>query len=136
MSFPLPITLLTHPGHVADVPHTPAPAPALHLVHAILEALMGRRPLHQLRPHLRWQAFDNLASYVDAGAFRRVRVGRVRSQMPSRKAVEANVSLLVDGRVVSCALRLDATRTGGWRCTELTVLTPMGMRTVSVATAA
>ncbi|MHA6525169.1 Rv3235 family protein [Tessaracoccus sp. G1721] len=135
MSYPLPITLLAHPAHVAEVPHTPAPPRALQLIHAVLEALMGRRPLHQLRPHLRWQAFDNLACYVDAGDFRRVRVGRVRSQMPTPRAVEANVSLLVAGRVVSCALRLDATR-AGWRCTELTIIAPMGARTAGAAVAA
>lgn len=132
MSFPLPVTLLSAPGPALAVAHEPAPPQAMNLIHAILEALVGRRPLHQLRPHLRWEAFENLACYVDTGAFRRVRVGRVRSQMPSTTAVEASVTLLLNGRVISCVLRLDATRTA-WRCTQFTALAPMGRTAGRVA---
>lgn len=87
--------------------------------------MLGRRALHQLRPYLSGRAFLNLACYVDDARFRRGRVRRIRSQMPTERAVEADVTVELDGRALTCVLRLDAIR-GSWRCTHLTVLAPMG----------
>lgn len=126
MNFPMPVTLLVAPEPSPPVPHEPAPPQALNLIHAVMETLMGRRPLHQLRPHLSWAAFASLADHVDSGTFKRIRVGRVRSQMPTAQAVEASVTIATRGRSVSCVLRLDAGRSS-WRCSELTILMPHGM---------
>lgn len=126
MNFPMPITVLTRPVLMPAPAHEPAPPQAMNLIRVVVEALMGRRPLHQVRPHLAHGAFENLSRYVDSGAFKRIRVGRVRSQMPTVRAVEATVCVEVNGRSMSCVLRLDAKRTS-WRCTELIVLAPVGV---------
>ena len=87
---------------------------------------MGRRALHQLRPHLTPQAFEALATHRDSGAFRRIRIGSLTSQMPADDAVEASVRIGIDGRWITCVLRLDAVQRA-WRCTEFMVLTPRSL---------
>ncbi|MHA6511939.1 Rv3235 family protein [Tessaracoccus sp. Z1128] len=131
MSLQLPVTHLAsvRPRHPAP---DPVPSQAMNLIRAVLEAVMGRRPLHQLRPHLAPAAFENLVHYVDSGRFRRVRVGRVRSQMPTERSVEATVRVCSGGRSVSCILRLDAGPTT-WRCSELVILTPVGVQSAAWA---
>ncbi|WP_040284371.1 Rv3235 family protein [Tessaracoccus massiliensis] len=120
MSFPS-ITRIHPDSH----PHG-APPQALRLIHVLLEAVAGRRALHQVRPLLAAAPFTRLADYADAGTFRRMAIGPVRAQMPTSRAVEATVSLLCGGRIVSCAIRLDVHH-GRWRCTELTVLQPAAL---------
>lgn len=102
------------------------PPQALRLIHVLLEALAGRRALHQVRPFLAAASFTRLANYADAGWFRHMSIGPVRSQMPTQYAVEATVSLQRGGRVVSCAIRLDVRR-NRWQCTEFTVLRPAAL---------
>lgn len=108
---------------ILNLTQQPAPPQALSLITAVMEAMMGRRPLHQLRPHLGLDAFTRLAGYVDGGRFRRMRLGRVRAQMPTGRAVEASVRLACASRWVSCVIRLDAGQRA-WKCTELFVLEP------------
>lgn len=103
-----------------------APPNALGLIQAIIESLMGRRPLHQIRPYLSGRAFEHLSSKVDTGQYRRLQVGRIRTQMPYGGAVEACAQLWLAGRSLSCVLRLDARRRA-WVCTELTLLEPAAM---------
>lgn len=118
-----PATLaVVHPDP-APSPEPPAPPQAMALITALLEAMMGRRPLHQLRPHLDLAAFGHLVCYVDEGAFRRMTVGSVRTQMPTGRAVEASVRLRCASRWISCVIRLDVGQRA-WRCTDLTVLQP------------
>ncbi|MDO5676656.1 MAG: Rv3235 family protein [Propionibacteriaceae bacterium] len=104
-----------------------APAAAVRLIHALLEAMAGRRALHQVRPLLSPGPFTRLASYADTGHFRRMRIGPVRAQMPTERAVEASVTLLFAARPVSCAIRLDV-RHDKWVCTDLTVLHPAALQ--------
>lgn len=112
-------------------PAQPAPAPvtddvpggAQALILATLETLAGRRPLHQLRPHLSERAFLELAHRASAGAYRRLRIGALRCQMPTCRAVEASVTLQCGQRWISCVIRLDARRRS-WECTEFVVLAP------------
>lgn len=101
--------------------------PAQRLIHVLLEAMAGRRALHQVRPLLSPGPFTQLATYADTGRFRRMRVGPLRAQMPTERAVEATVSLLFAARPVSCAIRLDLRR-DQWICTDLTVLHPAALR--------
>lgn len=96
------------------------------LIQGLVEALMGRRPLHQLRPWLGPTAFETLSDRVDSGRYRRLRPGRIRSQMPSPDSVEACVGLVMGGRSLTCTIRLDLGR-GGWRCTHFVVLEPAAM---------
>lgn len=84
---------------------------------------MGRRALHQLRPHLELLAFGRLVAYVEEGRFRHSAVGGIRSQMPTGTAVEASVRLASSARWITCAMRLDAAP-AGWRCSDLLVLQP------------
>ncbi|MBB1483355.1 hypothetical protein H5392_05700 [Tessaracoccus sp. MC1865] len=113
-------------------PLRPSPAPqqappqAVRLIHVLLEAMAGRRALHQVRPLLSPTSFIRLASYADAGLFRRMAIGPLKTQMPTPRAVEATVSLLCASRVISCAIRLDVHR-DRWVCTELAVLRPAAM---------
>lgn len=103
----------------------PAPPQALSLIAAIVEAMMGRRALHQLRPHLEVDAFLQLAAYTDSSRFRRVELGSIRTQMPTRLAVEASVALTSASHWLSCVIRLDVVQ-ASWRCTDLMVLEPNG----------
>lgn len=122
MSLPRPVSIVSRPAPAQPVR---APRQALSLAGAVVETILGRRPLHQLRPHLSGHAFLSLARYVEDPHLRRAAIRRVRSQMPTERAVEASVTLDLDGRALSCVLRLDVHR-GSWRCTHLTVLTPLG----------
>lgn len=117
---------------VAEITRQPsklssAPAAAVRLIHILLEAMAGRRALHQVRPLLHDGTFIRLAAYTDSGLFRRMRIGPIRTQMPTERAVEATVSLLFAGRPVSCAIRLDLRR-ARWVCTDLMVLSPAALR--------
>ena len=116
------VTALRQPSVVST-----APAHAVRLIHVLLEAMAGRRALHQVRPLLGSGSFTRLASYADTGLFKRMRIGPVRTQMPTERAVEATVSLLFAARPVSCAIRLDLHR-DRWICTDLTVLSPAALR--------
>ncbi len=122
--------LFPHP--VSATPSEPprsagaAPAPAVVLITALVEAMAGRRPLHQLRPHLSGRAFLTLVDYADSGSFRHTKAAGLRTQMPSSGAVEASLRLMTSSRWVSCVFRLD--RSGpAWRCTEVSVLAPAAL---------
>lgn len=84
---------------------------------------MGRRALHQLRPHLAVDAFGRLVEYADGGGFRRTVIGGIRVQMPTGTAVEACVRLAIAQRWLTCVMRLDD-QESRWRCTDLLVLRP------------
>ena len=115
------------PRPASAVPSASAPPPAIALITALVEAMAGRRPLHQLRPHLSREAFLTVVAYADSGSFRRTMAAGLRTQMPSDGAVEASLRLLATSRWVSCVLRLD--RCGrAWRCTEVSVLAPAALR--------
>lgn len=126
MSFPAH-TLRVLPAPVADPPHPPAPQPAVNLIVAVVETMMGRRALHQLRPYLTQAAFTALVRHTDSGRFRRTEMGTCRTQMPTTAAVEASVELRCGARWITCVLRLDAAQFY-WRCTEFTVLAPAALR--------
>lgn len=97
-----------------------APPQAVGLALATLEALLGRRGLHQLRPRLSPSAFLQLVTHVDSGIFDRSVLGRLRTQMPTPFAVEATARISVNSRWLACTIRLD--RIQQWECTDLTVL--------------
>lgn len=107
--------------------HVSAPPQAARLIAAVLETMLGRRALHQLRPHLAIRAFHQLTDYVDSARFRHSQLGGIRTQMPTVRAVEASARLACPGRWLSCVLRLDA-EGNAWRCTELAVLEPRAGR--------
>lgn len=97
-----------------------APPEAVRLALATLEALLGRRGLHQLRPRLSHSAFLQLVAHVDSGIFDRSVLGRLRTQMPTPSAVEATARISVDARWLACTVRLD--RAEHWQCSDLAVL--------------
>ena len=97
-----------------------APPQAVGLAIATLEALLGRRGLHQLRPWLSRCAFLQLAALVDSGIFDRSVLGRLRTQMPTAFAVEATARISLDTRWLACTVRLD--RAEHWQCSDLRVL--------------
>lgn len=97
-----------------------APAQAVGLAVATLEALLGRRGLHQLRPRLSRAAFVQLVGHVDSGLFDRSVLGRLRTQMPTPIAVEATARISVNARWLAVTVRLD--RAESWQCSDLTVL--------------
>lgn len=112
---------------------TPMPAPppieaptarpsleAVQLAVAVVEAMMGRRPLHHLRHHLAPEAFAQLTIARHSGRFTRSTLAGVRCQMPTRAAAEVSVRVSLASRWVACVLRLD--REASWRCTQFIVL--------------
>lgn len=107
-------------------PAASVPPHATALICALMEAMAGRRPLHQLRPRLDERSFHRLVAYVGAGAFRGARVGSIWTQMPTAESVEASARLWCASRWLTCAIRLDGSE-GGWVCTELFVLAPARM---------
>lgn len=117
------MTTLLQPPTLIRKTEPDAPAGAKALILASLETMTGRRPLHQLRPHLSERAFQLLAHYVATERFRRVRVARIRTQMPTPRAVEATVALQTGQRWLSVVIRLDA-KLRSWECTEFMVLAP------------
>ncbi len=105
-----------HPGCA-----TRAPEPAAMILGlAVVEALIGRRPLHHLRPRMGSGAFAHLALLVHDGRFKQARIAAWRHQMPTHKAVEMSVTISDGTRWLVCVLRLDAVRQ--WRCSEFQVL--------------
>lgn len=87
---------------------------------ATMEALLGRRGLHQLRPWLSHAAFLQLVSHVEAGTFARSTLGRMRLQMPTALAVEASAGISLGHRWLACTVRLD--RADTWFCSDLVVI--------------
>jgi len=112
-----------HRAPIPEEPSDPPPPQALVLISAVIEAMMGRRALHQLRPRLSVPAFHQLVGYVDGGGFRHTRMAGLRTQMPTLRAVEASVRLAEASRWLTCVIRLDAAERF-WRCTDLRVLIP------------
>lgn len=115
--------LSPRPSASAIHPDQEVPPGALALILATLEAMTGRRALHQVRPRLSERAFLELALHAGAGVYRRMPPGRLRAQMPTPQAVEATVSVMRGDRWVSCVIRLDATRRS-WMCSEFVILAP------------
>jgi hypothetical protein len=99
--------------------HRP-PHEALGLAVAVVEAMIGRRPLHHLRSRLTPEAFQQLASLRASGKFSRSQVRGLRSQMPTKDAVEVSIKVSLAGRWLVCVLRLD--RRQGWGCSDFLVL--------------
>ncbi|MGO1384561.1 MAG: Rv3235 family protein [Arachnia sp.] len=120
--FARPLTRTPTPPALPRVPSQrySAPPQAVRLALATLEALLGRRGLHQLRPRLSRSAFLQLASHVDSGIFDRSLLGRLRTQMPTPLAVEATARISLDDRWLACTVRLD--RAEQWQCSDLTVI--------------
>ena len=92
----------------------------MRLALATLEALLGRRGLHQLRPWLSQAAFIQLVGHVESGLFDHSVLGRLRAQMPTPLAVEATARISVDQRWLACTVRLD--RSENWRVSDMTVV--------------
>ena len=75
--------LSPRPSASAIHPDQEVPPGALALILATLEAMTGRRALHQVRPRLSERAFLELAFHAGAGVYRRMPPGRLRAQMRS-----------------------------------------------------
>lgn len=88
---------------------------------AVLEALAGRRPLHQIRQRMTRGAFESLVGLLDTGRFKSVDPGRISAQMPCAGAVEATASISVAGHWLACVARLDH-GPFGWACSEFAVV--------------
>lgn len=115
---------ITAPQPVLRAPAArPGPRPphqALQLAVAVVEAMMGRRPLHHLRSRLDPQAFQRLVALRTSGRFTRSRMGGLRSQMPSPTAVEVSIRISLGPRWLACVLRLDDR--SDWGCSDFLVL--------------
>lgn len=98
------------------VPHPKA----LILAMAVVEAMLGRRPLHHLRPRLSEDAFVHLAMLVRTGRFKRSRISSWTCQMPTARAAEITITVTAAPRWLVCVLRLDQAKE--WTCSEFTVL--------------
>lgn len=99
-------------------PRRSAPSDQLQVIVAVLETLFGRRPLHQVGRLLNDHAFAVLQLQRQSGRWNGASIASVRTQEPHRSAAEVSVRLVLDGRSLACAMRLD--RTGGkWQCSDI-----------------
>lgn len=105
----------------SPVPAGAVPPVALGIAMATLEAMAGRRPLHQIRSRMSRRAFEALVALHSSGRFRSPGFGRLTAQQPSPSAVEATASIHVGGRWLACVVRLDKGTTG-WNCSHFAVL--------------
>lgn len=101
-------------------PRPTAPPAAARLALAIVESMLGHRPLHAMRSLLAPKAFGHLVRHREAGRFRNAVIGSTRYQTPAAGAAEICVQLQDAGRWLVCVLRLDHRE--GWSCTEFRVL--------------
>ncbi|MFV0429585.1 MAG: Rv3235 family protein [Arachnia sp.] len=108
-------------SHIAIASRTRTPR-AYGLVVAALEAIIGHRPLHQVRRHCAEEAFVSIARLRESGQFHGARVGRIRLQSPTQSCVEAATRIALGDRWVACAVRLDAAE--DWRCSAFSVVEP------------
>lgn len=117
------MTLLSTQAETPTAAAVPAKVPpkALGITVAVLEALAGRRPLHQIRTRMTRAAFESLVGLLDTGRFQSVGPGRITAQMPTTGAVEATASINVAGRWLVCVLRLDHSPCG-WECSDFAVV--------------
>lgn len=106
----------------------PAPAPvhddvpwaARNTIRTVVETLLTRRALHQVRVLFDDDAYFTLTRHVDLKTFVRASVGPISTQMPHPHAVEAFVRVRLGARTKALVLRLDYSER--WRCTDLRLL--------------
>ena len=99
------------------------PEAGLGLVMACLDALRGRRALHQIRPHMARPAFERLIQHA-AAPLASAAVGRIRVQMPHAGAIEASTLVECANTWLACTMRLDGHEASGWTCTDFRLIGP------------
>lgn len=102
-------------------PRSSAPLEQIRLIVAVLEALFGRRALHQVGPLLTKPAFAILSYHLHSGSWHGGRIGSIRTQQPHPDAVEASVRIQLGVRSLAAALRLDRVARR-WQCTDIQLL--------------
>ncbi len=107
----------------AAITPTLLPEAGLGLVTACLDALRGRRALHQVRPRMARPAFERLIQHA-AAPMASATVGRIRIQMPHAGAIEASTLVECAGRWLACTMRLDSHAESGWMCTDFRLIGP------------
>lgn len=117
-----PLVPVRHPParRVARLRPTPRPTPAdqLQVVVAILEALFGHRPLHQVGRLLSEPAFGVVRLHRQTGRWQGGTIASVKSQEPRSGAAEVSVRLILGGRSLACAMRLDHIGRR-WLCSDI-----------------
>ena len=98
---------------------------ARRLLVGVIETAAGRRPLQQLTTLLSASVahglrgdFERCAHYGRRHWVSTAVIGSLRATEPADRVAELSATLVVDGRVRACALRLEA-RDGRWLCTRL-----------------
>lgn len=112
------------PTHTLTPAPTTVPPAGLGLVLACLDALSGRRALHQIRPRMALTAFERLIQERATAAHSSAQVGRIRIQMPHASAIEASTLIECAGTWLACVLRLDHLGGSDWACTDFRVIGP------------
>lgn len=97
------------------------PAPAVTVLLATIETLIGRRPLHGIRRRTTASAFADIVACVEFFTFRDLRAHSLTTQMPHARAVEATLTLDFGGRRLACAIRVERT-CSRWMCSHAEVL--------------
>ena len=109
--------------HATTIIPTLMPEAGLLLVTACLDALRGRRALHQIRPRMARPAFECLIRHA-AAPLTSAAVGRIRVQMPHASAIEASTLVECDDTWLACTMRLDGHEETGWVCTDFRLIGP------------
>lgn len=113
---------LQEPPTVAAVQHShePLPAAVSAMTASVIEAICGRRPLHQLQDLAHPSVLAAIARLAVHHRGSQVRVRSLRVQSPSADAMEVSVHLVQDGRSKAAALRLTR-ELGQWRISDLQI---------------
>lgn len=90
---------------------------ALIVARCIREALVGSRALHQIRPWLSVDAFEQLVAYTDTLRLRPGRLGRMHLQCPRPGIAEATGTVQWGNRWIALCLRLELRER--WSCSQL-----------------
>lgn len=110
------------PPTIPPAAHTERiPGPAVTVLLATIETLIGRRPLHGIRRWSTHTAFADIVACADVFSFKDPRARNLTTQMPHCRAVEATLTLDFDGRRLACAIRVERTLSR-WVCSHAEVV--------------
>lgn len=87
---------------------------------SLVEALCGRRPVHQLHPHVDQAVVELVQRLALRHRGSRVRIRSLHAQLTTTTALEVSLHLVHDGRSKAAALRFRASP-DGWHVTDLEI---------------
>lgn len=78
-----------------------------HLLGQVLEAIDGRRPVDQLKPHFTPRAFATVQTWSRGRTTSRSRLHRLHTRQPADGVLEACATVEIDARIKAVAIRFE-----------------------------